>query len=458
MILNHYLSPILVFIDILLINLFFFFGISFCYENSAEIKIFSLLILHNSVWILIAQFFGLYKNLSSQNPVNHFSAFFKALFIFIALTFIRFDLIFQNYSLSTLKFLFPYLYYSFLLSIGMIVSRFYYFIKRRKTSKNASKTHNTIVVGNNADDSQLKKSDFIEAFGVRGFFNVNPNQLCEISEERIAAVKRLLKINDIHNVILCFDALEQNHYSSIMSLANKNMIRTYIVPEINGVDLNVSKLISVHGVPMIQSISEPLQEVGNRAIKRLFDITFSLLIIIFILSWLYPLISLIMKIKDNGPVVFKQKRTGYLNQEFYCLKFRTMTVNPEADLKTATKEDPRITKLGAFLRKTSIDELPQFINVLKGEMSVVGPRPHMVSHTKKYSELVQKYMIRHFVKPGITGWAQVMGSRGEIKTDQDMVKRVEKDVWYIFNWSFLLDLKIIVKTIINLLKGDQQAY
>lgn len=163
-------------------------------------------------------------------------------------------------------------------------------------------------------------------------------------------------------------------------------------------------------------------------------------------------------LEDRGPVFFRQKRAGYLNEEFYCYKFRTMRVNQEADTKVATRNDSRVTRIGAFLRKSSIDEFPQFFNVLLGNMSVVGPRPHMVVFNDLYSDAVQKYMLRHYVKPGITGWAQVTGSRGEIIRLADMETRVEKDFWYIQNWSFVLDLKIIFLTVLNIVRGDQQAY
>ncbi len=159
-----------------------------------------------------------------------------------------------------------------------------------------------------------------------------------------------------------------------------------------------------------------------------------------------------------GPVFFKQKRTGYLGRDFYCWKFRTMHVNRDADARQATRNDNRVTKFGHFLRHTSIDELPQFINVWLGDMSVVGPRPHMLKHTDDYRKIIKRYMVRHFIKPGITGWAQIKGFRGQTEEVWQMEKRVENDVWYIEHWSFLLDLKIVFLTIINVFKGEDNAY
>jgi putative colanic acid biosynthesis UDP-glucose lipid carrier transferase len=159
-----------------------------------------------------------------------------------------------------------------------------------------------------------------------------------------------------------------------------------------------------------------------------------------------------------GPVYFKQLRNGMNGKEFTCLKFRSMRVNADAGKVQATKDDPRKTKFGTFMRKTSIDELPQFINVLRGDMSLVGPRPHMLSHTKEYSALINKYMVRHLVKPGITGLAQVTGFRGETKELSQMEGRVRQDIWYVENWSFFLDIRILFLTVYNAIRGDKQAY
>lgn len=159
-----------------------------------------------------------------------------------------------------------------------------------------------------------------------------------------------------------------------------------------------------------------------------------------------------------GPIFFKQKRTGYDGKDFWCYKFRSMKVNNDSDKVQATQDDPRVTKWGHFMRHTNIDELPQFINVLMGDMSIVGPRPHMLAHTEYYSEKIGDYMIRHYVKPGITGWAQTHGERGETKTVEDMARRVEKDIWYIENWGFWLDIQIIFKTVMNVFVGDDKAY
>jgi putative colanic acid biosynthesis UDP-glucose lipid carrier transferase len=202
----------------------------------------------------------------------------------------------------------------------------------------------------------------------------------------------------------------------------------------------------------------PLDIKSNKHLKRLFDIAFSLFIIVFILSWLTPLLALLIKIESDGSVFFKQKRNGLNYHEFFCYKFRSMKENDIADLEQVSKNDPRITIIGKIIRKTSIDELPQFFNVLLGEMSVVGPRPHMISHTEIYAKSVDKFMVRHFVKPGITGLAQTNGYRGEVENENDIIYRVKYDIFYLEHWSILLDIKIIFLTIINAIKGEDKAY
>lgn len=202
----------------------------------------------------------------------------------------------------------------------------------------------------------------------------------------------------------------------------------------------------------------PLEESYNRYIKRAFDLVFSCCVLLFILSWLYPLIALLIKLDSRGPVIFKQYRSGRDNKSFWCYKFRSMRVNDDSHHKQASRNDERITVLGRFLRRTSLDEFPQFINVFIGNMSVVGPRPHMLKHTEQYRNVIKNYMVRHYSKPGITGWAQINGFRGETFQTDAMEKRVEYDIWYLENWSVYLDIKIVLRTISQVLIGHINAY
>jgi len=197
---------------------------------------------------------------------------------------------------------------------------------------------------------------------------------------------------------------------------------------------------------------------SNTTVKRVFDVLFASLVMLLLLSWLIPLIAALIKLDSKGPVFFKQLRTGKDGVPFYCFKFRSMYMNVDADHKQASRNDSRITKIGSFMRKTSIDELPQFINVLKGEMSVVGPRPHMLQHTEVYSVAISNFMVRHTVAPGITGLAQITGHRGETKETDAMIKRVNADIHYLQNWSFSLDMKIVWLTVYQAVKGSENAF
>lgn len=204
--------------------------------------------------------------------------------------------------------------------------------------------------------------------------------------------------------------------------------------------------------------TRPLEVRLNQTIKRAFDLLISFTVIVFLLSWVFPLIAMLVKISSDGPVLFKQLRSGKNNEPFYCLKFRSMVVNDHSDSLQAVKNDHRVTRIGAFMRKNSIDELPQFINVLMGDMSIVGPRPHMLQHTAAYSALIDHFMVRHLILPGITGWAQIRGLRGETSDHKAMHDRVEADIWYLENWSLFLDLKIVFLTAAHVVVGSVNAH
>lgn len=244
----------------------------------------------------------------------------------------------------------------------------------------------------------------------------------------------------------------------IIHMCEANFIKFVYVPNMDGYPRHRMKLSRVGRTVVVQLHDEPLDNPVARAAKRTFDIVVSGLFVVLAFWWIYLIVGLIIKRTSPGPVFFKQQRTGYNGVSFDCLKFRSMKVCADADLKQATKDDPRKTPFGNFIRKTSIDELPQFLNVLKGDMSIIGPRPHMEHHTEIYSNLIGDYMVRHLVKPGITGWAQINGCRGETKTLEEMENRVEHDIWYIEHWSLALDIEIFFRTIWQVVSGDKQAY
>mgnify|MGYP000229167742 FL=1 len=211
-------------------------------------------------------------------------------------------------------------------------------------------------------------------------------------------------------------------------------------------------------IPVLKPKPLPFEKQETHIQKRILDIIFSSIVCITILSWLLPILWVVIRLDSKGPLFFKQKRDGINGKQFFCYKLRSMKVNNDADKVSASKDDKRITKVGAFLRKSSLDELPQFFNVLFGDMSVVGPRPHMNAHTRKYEEEVENYLKRHTVKPGITGLAQISGYRGEVIETSDIKNRVRLDIFYIENWSFILDIKIIIRTFLNIFVKEEKAY
>lgn len=274
----------------------------------------------------------------------------------------------------------------------------------------------------------------------------------------MSGLMRYLDENPVEELFLCTSTAEKENIKEVIRFCKKRMIRVYYVPVFDCSVFRKFKIIEFGSTYIYARYNNPLSHSRCRFVKRMFDIVFSLLFLCTVYPFVYIIIGLLIKITMPGPIYFRQERTGYNGKSFKCLKFRSMRINKDANKRQATKDDPRITPLGHFLRHTNLDELPQFINVLKGDMSVVGPRPHMLEHTEYYSSLINDYMIRHYVAPGITGWAQTHGERGETRTVEDMQRRVEKDIWYIEHWSVWLDIQIILKTILNTVIGDDKAF
>ncbi|MDR1182320.1 MAG: exopolysaccharide biosynthesis polyprenyl glycosylphosphotransferase, partial [Bacteroidales bacterium] len=238
----------------------------------------------------------------------------------------------------------------------------------------------------------------------------------------------------------------------------RNVINFHVVPSISYYANTSIVLDSIGNIPVLSLRKVPLSHTHNAAVKRAIDIAVSLIFLIILFPFVYLILGVLIKLSSPGPVFFIQERTGIKGKKFNCYKFRSMKCNGEAHTRQATFGDERKTRIGNFLRRTNLDELPQFINVLKGDMSLVGPRPHMLHHTTQYSQLINKYMVRHFIKPGITGWAQINGFRGETTRLEDMEGRIKKDIWYIENWSVTLDMEIMIRTVFVMIRGDKKAY
>ncbi|MBK6626138.1 MAG: undecaprenyl-phosphate glucose phosphotransferase [Flavobacteriales bacterium] len=309
---------------------------------------------------------------------------------------------------------------------------------------------------------QYCQDQTVRGYRFRGLFNdqevrgpLGAHRLGDVEAAKAFAVQ-----NRIDIVYCALPGTRRADITDLMEFCERNTIRFRVIPSVDSfIPVVKTTDLEFHGsVPVSKLRREPLDHRANRAWKRTFDIVFSALVILLVFSWLFPILALLVKLSSPGPVFFRQQRLGRDNKEFACWKFRSMRVNAEADTKQATKNDPRVTRVGAFLRKSNLDEMPQFFNVLMGQMSVVGPRPHPLRLNDQYRDIIDKYMVRHFVRPGITGWAQVNGLRGETRTPELMERRIELDVWYLENWSFWLDVRIVVKTVTNMLGKDPNAY
>lgn len=316
-----------------------------------------------------------------------------------------------------------------------------------------------IIVGWNGTSKRLYQeiqSDLGYGYRIVGIFDDKPHDDIKITGQ-LSEIESFIERQPVDEMY-CVLPSEEKHVGNLIKIADNYDIAFYYVPMISGFMTTTFRLTSFGNMPLLMYRPNPLLHFHNRLIKRTFDIVFSIFVILLVGCTILIPIIIAIKASSKDPVLFKQKRTGYKGREFTCLKFRTMKVNAEADTRQATKNDPRKTKVGDFLRKTSLDELPQFLNVLAGSMSVVGPRPHMVKHTDEYRKLIDRYMVRHMIKPGITGLAQVSGYRGQTEQLWQMEKRVEYDVKYIETWTLGLDIKIILRTVFNAIHGEKNAF
>ncbi|WP_235906239.1 undecaprenyl-phosphate glucose phosphotransferase [Ginsengibacter hankyongi] len=346
---------------------------------------------------------------------------------------------------------------------GLLVNRFIYLGLNGYLKKSNYLIKKVLILGYNETAKKLAKYFEEDSLNTQliGYIE-NEENIHELSNYPILAeINDTLKVAKESNVNEIFSTItpEQNKdIYNLMYQSEKECIRFKIVPNLS-VFITREVHIEYFGqLPILSLRSEPLDDVGNRIKKRVLDIMVSLFVVIFILSWLVPILGVLIFIESGFPIFFKQLRTGKDKKPFYCLKFRSMKSNKDAHFKQATQNDERITKIGKLIRKTSLDEFPQFINVLRGEMSLVGPRPHMVKHTSDYSKLVDDYMVRQFIKPGITGWAQINGYRGEITNPEQIEARVNKDLWYLENWTLWLDIQILFLTLYQMFRGDKNAY
>ncbi len=419
-----------------------------------------IVLVFNFTWLLSANLTGLYEQVLNKDSIKTYRNVIRTYILFISIIcFIVIVIGTKQYFITR-----GYLAYSSVLfGILLAVWKLVFLTIRRSDRGRLYDSRNVVIIGSGRVGNDLQeyfRSNSGLGYNLVGFFDDNPQGILDRNMYLGSTGDSINYVlnNKIDEIFCALPVSEKSKIEQLMSDADKNLIRFRFVPEYYDYGIKPVLIQSFGNIPVISVRPEPLENMLNRFIKRLFDIVFSVFVILFLFSSLFPILAIIIKMQSKGPVFFTQLRSGRDNKPFMCYKFRSMKVNDDSDKRQATRDDDRITKIGAFMRRTSIDELPQFFNVIIGNMSVVGPRPHMISHTEQYAELIDSFMIRHFLKPGITGWAQVRGLRGETKTTNAMLKRVEADVWYLENWSFLLDLKIIFLTVWNSVRGDENAF
>lgn len=354
--------------------------------------------------------------------------------------------------LTVWKYLFPLLAGQLLFSLAF-KKTIRYFIQRRRL-KHADR-HGVVVVGPISNiQSLLTKlvKDRHTGYTILGYFSDNVPEKTDTIIPHLGRYKDFEGYLDTNKTVVevfcTLSAIDQPRIRRLVDYCDNHLLSFIGLPSTYSFISHRVKTLSVDGISAVTLQTTPLEDLDNAMIKRAFDFIVSALSLIFVFPFVYLIFGTLIKLSSPGPIFFRQKRSGLNGKEFYCYKFRSMRVNADCDSKQATEHDPRKTRIGDFMRRTNIDELPQLINVFLGDMSLVGPRPHMLKHTEEYSALIDKYMMRHFVRPGITGWAQVTGFRGETKELWQMEGRVKKDIWYIEHWNFVLDLWILLRTFI----------
>ena len=452
------------FIDLLIINITFL--LSAVLAQSWEILLernymFILMAGLNFLWYFVSDVINFYDDFNIRHYSYQFINLIKQvvvqIFISIIFIFAAKELLF------TRNFL---LYYSLiiivLISLRIIMLR----LLLRSVMSQEKKLKNLLVIGTGEIGFNFK--ELVErhktfGFKFRGFIDTDRGFAREDEYlGNIESLRDVLQQENIDVAVVALSLFDADQLEKIMKTCNRDAVRVHIIPDYFKFLSKKYQVNMIGDFPVITVRTEPLSEVHWRIMKRSFDVLFSLIVFLTIFWWLFPLIFFLNLFNSRGSLLFVQERTGANNKTFRCYKFRTMYEQKETgNFIPVVEGDERITKLGRFLRRTNIDELPQFINVLKGEMSVVGPRPHMISFQKIYEQMVEEIKIRSWVKPGITGWAQIHGLRGDVPDFEEnkkrMKKRIDYDLWYIENWSLWLDFQIIILTVWQMLKGDTKG-
>lgn len=458
------LRPSLMVLDILVINSLAYYFLNL---NQDGLYFFSSDLLNNKnvlftgysifLWLSISFAFKFYHVYRYTSVLNIFVLLLKQFFAF-SISVYAFIGVFRSVNVSALITL-KYISFSFLI-IGFVKLLSFYALKTYRSYLKGN-IRRVIVVGSGSNAQELIKVFTLRkelGYDLKGVFT--DAFMLGKTGGILDSFKFLNTENNIDEIYCSINELSEDQVNEFVKYANINHCNIKFITNTNELYSKRFKTDFYNYLPVLSIQEVPLNDDFNTFIKRGFDILFSLVIVVFVLSWLYVILFILIKLESRGPVIFKHKRNGINYKEFECYKFRSLTVTKEEKGTYVKQNDIRLTRIGKFLRKTSIDELPQFINVLKGDMSVVGPRPHMPSYTQDYAKVIDKYdfIFRHNVRPGITGLAQVKGYRGEVKSDQDIINRIKFDIYYIENWSIILDIKIIFLTIFNFFKGQDTAY
>ena len=446
---SHLIRPFQIIIDVFIINIIVYLIYDKQYLNVSFLSYITVF------WLLTSYFFDFYKVYRYTRFFRLFTLLGKQFLIFILGYFAYFGIFTEGDIVNNQLLILT----SIIISISFF--KFFWFFLLKKYRSFGKNYRTTVVVG--FDDSskniiKLFKSKSNLGYKYLGFFSDKVYSKKEYLGN-LDSVFEFATKNKVDEIYCSLTLLTKDQIKKINKFALDRNIFLKLIPNSSELYSKNQSVEFYDDTLMVLNVNKlPFEFTENFYVKRVFDIVFSFFVCIFILSWLIPILWILVKLESKGPLIFKQKREGINGDEFICYKFRSMKVNDSSDQVHATKYDTRVTKMGTFLRKTSMDELPQFFNVLLGDMSVVGPRPHLESLSLEYQKDVNDYLKRHIVKPGITGLAQISGYRGEIKKRSDIKNRVRLDIFYIENWSFLLDLKIILQTILNVFKGEEKAY
>lgn len=442
------IRPLLYCIDILLLLLF----IKICHPVRSTSLYFTPFLIIG--WLISTFITRYYKVHRFTNPVSIINNAIKQylLFALIYTTYFSFGPTILDVSI-VLQFL-TLLFVSFLSVKGIT-----YVLLKAYRIRGGNK-RNTIIIGYTPSTqalTQFFKDKKIYGYTCLGFFT---NKDVLEKKGAIADCFSYITDNNIDDIYCAINELSASEIKALVTFANTHFKTLKFIPESNQIMSAGFNVDYYDYFPVLTMNTLSLNSPTNRLLKRSIDIVFSLTVIVTVLSWLMPLLFILIKINSKGPLFYIQDRNGLDYKKFRCYKFRTLSHQKNTAVNHVKTNDKRVTLLGKFLRKTSIDELPQFFNVLKGDMSIVGPRPHMLAYNKQYATQVDnlQLMARHKILPGITGLAQIRGYRGAIETNADISGRIKLDVFYIKNWSLLLDIKIVLQTIIKVIFGDKKAY